>query len=78
MKAASIQEIKAELSETNPRDLLQICLRLAKFKKENKELLSYLLFDAHDEAAYIKQVEALIDEGFDELPKPNLYLTKKA
>ncbi|MCX6207212.1 MAG: hypothetical protein NTZ19_13295 [Bacteroidetes bacterium] len=77
MKAASIQEIKQELSETSPAKLKQLCLHLAKFKKENKELLTYLLFESHDEASYINEVKAGIDEGFTELPKTNNYLNKK-
>jgi hypothetical protein len=77
MKAASIQEIKLELSETSAAKLKQLCLHLAKFKKENKELLTYLLFESHDEASYINEIKAGIDEGFAELPKANNYLNKK-
>jgi hypothetical protein len=77
MKSASIQEIKQELKSLSPARLSELCLRLAKFKKDNKELLTYLLFEAEDEAAYIANVKKEIDEGFAELPKPNLYLTKK-
>lgn len=78
MKTASIQELKQELHETSQNKLLDLCLRLAKFKKENKELLTYLLFEAHDEEAYISSVKILIDEGFAELPKSTTYLTKKS
>ena len=53
MKAATIHEIKQELSTVKPVDLVELCLRLGKFKKENKELLTYLLFEAHDEHGYI-------------------------
>ena len=78
MKSASIQEIKQELKSLSPSRLSELCLRLAKFKKDNKELLTYLLFESDDEAAYIANVKKEIDEGFTELPKPNLYLTKKS
>jgi hypothetical protein len=57
---------------------LELCLRLARYKKENKELLSYLLFEAHDEHAFIENVKKEIDEHFIELPKSNPYLNKKA
>lgn len=77
MKTASIQELKQELQASNHHQLLELCLRLARFKKENKELLSYLLFEAHDEEAYLNSVKELVDEAFAELPKPNVYLTKK-
>lgn len=77
MKAASINELKQELQSVAPAKLLDLCLRLARFKKDNKELLTFLLFESHDEEAYIGSVKALIDEGFEELPKSN-YLLKKS
>lgn len=78
MKAASIQEIKAELQASNLVKLRELCLQLAKFKKENKELLTYLLFESHDQESYIAEVKEEINEGFVELPKANIYLTKKS
>ncbi len=75
---ATVQELKQELQAVSHYKLLELCLRLAKFKKENKELLTFLLFEAHDEEAYINSVKGLIDGGFTELPKANLYLTKKS
>src|SRR5437762_1370100 len=77
MKAATVHEIKQELSSLSTSQLAELCLRLAKFKKDNKELLTYLLFEASDLAGYIATVKKEIDLGFDELPKPNIYLTKK-
>jgi hypothetical protein len=78
MKAASIHELKQELQSLSPSRLTEICLRLARFKKDNKELLTYLLFEAADESAYIAGIKAEIDRDFEDLPKPNLYLTKKS
>lgn len=78
MKTATISELKQELQTLAPGRLLELCLRLTKYKKENKELLTYLLFEANDEAGYISSVKATIDEDFGELPKANLYLSKKA
>jgi hypothetical protein len=40
METASISEIKKELKTLTPQQLQDICIRLAKYKKENKELLS--------------------------------------
>lgn len=77
MKTASSQEIKEELKARKPAQLIELCLRLARFKKENKELLTYLLFESDNEEVYIVSVKEMIDEGFKELPKPNLYLSKK-
>ena len=77
MKAASLKEIKTELTDLHPAKLLDLCMHLAKYKKENKELLSYLLFEAHDEQLYVKGVKDLIDDEFEAVNKSNLYLAKK-
>lgn len=78
MKAASISDIKQELNNIEPAKLLELCLRLAKYKKDNKELLNYLLFEAHDEQAYISNVKKEIEEAFNEINKSNLYFAKKS
>jgi hypothetical protein len=78
MKAATINEIKQELTTLPPYKLAELCLRLARYKNDNKELLTYLLFEASDETAYIQTVKNEIDNEFAGLPKPNLYLTKKS
>src|SRR4051812_13656246 len=78
MKAATVHELKSELTHQSSADLVALCIRLAKYKKENKELLDYLLFEAHDEQQYIQNVKTEIDTQFSEIPKGNsLYLVKK-
>lgn len=78
MKPAGISEIKNELKELDKKELLDLCLALAKYKKENKEYLTYLLFEAHDKEAYAAEVRKIIDDEFTELKKqPNLYYVKK-
>lgn len=77
MKAASINEIKKELQTLDSKGLRELCMRLAKYKKENKELLGYLLFEASNEAAYIRQVKEEIDTLFTEITDRNLYIVKK-
>lgn len=77
MKAASISEIKTELKGKNASVLAELCLRLARFKKENKELLTYLLFEADDEDAYRRSVQSEIAESFDAINTSNLYIAKK-
>ena len=78
MKAASISELQKELGLCERKRLLELCLRMAKYKKENKELLTYLIFEAHDEKAYIHSVKELIEEGFDIMNRDTVYLTKKS
>ncbi len=72
MKAATINELKQELEHLSAAELKELCLRLAKFKKENKELLTYLLFEAHDTEAYSRSVK----EEMDELDKRNKRLSQ--
>jgi len=78
MKTATIHEIKQELSTVKPAELMDLCLRLSKFKKENKELLTYLLFEAHNEQAYVESVKKEISELFEEINQSHLYFAKKS
>src|SRR5690349_8461773 len=77
MKAASISDLKQELSNLPPKELVELCLKLAKYKKENKELLTYLLFEAYDQEGYLLEVKKEIDDAFVELPKSTPYQNKK-
>jgi uncharacterized FlaG/YvyC family protein len=77
METASISIIKKELKLLPPEQMFEHCMRLAKFKKENKELLSYLLFDAANEELFVKQAKEEVDLQFDNLNKSSLYLAKK-
>jgi len=78
MKTATVHEIKQELVATKPGDLVELCLRLARFKKENKELLTYLLFEAHDEQSFVVNLKKEINESFGEINQSNLYYVKKS
>lgn len=78
MKSASINELKQELLTLSPKKVLELCLRLARFKKENKELLSYLLFEAHNEQGYVESIKNEMDLQFAEITFSNWYLVKKA
>lgn len=79
MKTASISELKKELNELPQKQLVELCLHLAKYKKDNKEFLDYLLFQAHDKTSFITSVKQEIDLHFDELKtQTNLYYVKKS
>lgn len=78
MKASSISELKKELNELDVDQLKELCLRLTKFKKENKELLSYLLFEAQDEAGYIENAKQEMTDEFEAIPNLNTYYLKKS
>jgi hypothetical protein len=64
MKAASIAELKKSLVNLDQGELLEAVLRLARFKKDNKELLTYLLFLSNDELGYVSLLCQNIDEQF--------------
>lgn len=79
MKASTVNELKQELKHKSAAELIELCNRLARFKKENKELLTYLLFEAHDETGYKESVKQEVDLQFAEIPAGNsLYLQKKS
>lgn len=78
MKAASLKEIKTELSHRSTQELLELCLRLSKFKKENKELLTYLLFESANEEAFIRSIKTKIDEDFESINTKTFYFIKKS
>lgn len=77
MKPQSISNIKKELSHIPPDQLIEHCMRMAKYKVENKELLSYLLFNAYDQESFIEEVKKEIDEQFLNLNKSRTFLAKK-
>lgn len=78
MKSASSKEISTELKLSTHKELVELCLRLARFKKENKELLTYLLFESDNETAYINAIKQEIDEQFNAINKSSYYFIKKS
>jgi len=66
------------LLNLTPKELRDLCLRLSRFKKENKELITYLLFEASDEASYMESVKNEIDKQFELINKKNFYFIKKS
>jgi hypothetical protein len=78
MKAVSVVTIKKELQHRSSEELMALCLRLSKFKKENKELLTYLLFESHDETGYIETVKQVLDEQFETINTDSYFYIKKS
>jgi hypothetical protein len=77
MKTATISEIKTALAGLTPGEITRFCLTLAKFRLENKELLSYLLFESDDPALFLDNVRKEIDSQFSLMNTTNIYLAKK-
>lgn len=74
MKIPSLSVIKKEMSNLPQSELIDVLTTLAKYSKENKELLNYLLFEADFESNYIEKIKLELDEQFVDLRvyKPNL------
>jgi hypothetical protein len=77
MKSASLKQLKDEFKNLSREEAVALCTRLAKFKKENKELLTYLLFEERDEAGYIQAVKEEIEEEFENINTSTAYVSKK-
>lgn len=78
MKSATLSEIKRALSDAGEDRLVEVALRLAKLKVENKELLTYLLFEEADEPGYVSGARLDIEEAFAAILNTNLYYFKKS
>lgn len=79
MNVASLQEVKSELQNLSEKELIELCIHLAKYKKDNKEYLSYLLFQSQNREGYLLQIKAEIDAQFDEINgQKNVYFIKKS
>ena len=78
MKAVPVVTIKKELKELSNEELTELCLRLSKFKKENKELLTYLLFESQNEEDYILSIKNFVDEQFEIINRDSYFYIKKS
>jgi hypothetical protein len=77
MMTASLADIKKELRTLDEAQAQELCMKLAKYKKENKELLTYLLFEADNEPAYVTAVKNQLDEMFLAVNATAVYFQKK-
>ena len=78
MKTVTLKQLKDELSYKSVNELKDLCLHLSRFKKENKELLTYLLFESDNEESYIESVKFQIDDQFAEIKTKNYFFIRKS
>lgn len=71
-----LSDLKKELLELSKPELIQLCLRVAKLKRENKELLAYLIYDVDDPLFYAQKLKPEIKEVFNQPFQHPYYLTK--
>jgi hypothetical protein len=77
METGTVSEIRKSLSSLPNKELVEICLRLVRYKKDNKEMLTYLLYYASDEQGYISSVKTEIDRLINEINRGNNYFMMK-
>jgi len=78
MKAVTVKELKIALTNYSHSEIVELCLRLSKFKKENKELLTYLIFESGNEEGYIEMIKIEIDAQFELINTKTYYYIKKS
>lgn len=78
MQSASLSAIKNELQHIPQEALVELCIRMAKYKKENKELLNYLLFENTNEQEYVNAIKKEMQEEFAEMNVSNMFFAKKS
>jgi hypothetical protein len=78
MKAVTVKQIREELNHLSQKELIELCLKLSRFKKDNKELLTYLLFEANDEERYIQGIKEYMNEQFGLINTRNYYYIRKS
>jgi len=78
LKISSLSELKKELQLLSAEELVMMCVALAKYKKDNKEYLDYLLFSAHSKAGFVAEIKLELDHHFMNIDiQSNLYFIKK-
>lgn len=76
MKPEKLSDIKKELLSQDAKQLSEICIRMAKYKKENKELLDYLLFRSDDPMQYAESIKSELEGEFKSLRTHYYYSLK--
>ncbi len=78
MKTASISQIKKDLKHKSPEELLELCLKLSKFKKENKEYMTYLMYESEREQEYIREIKIEVETLFSQINTDSFFYIKKS
>jgi hypothetical protein len=77
MKTHTLSQLQKELATLPPKEALEICIKLAKYKKENKEYLNFLLFGVHDKENYFEKIKESLEDSFSQVSRTTAWTTKK-
>jgi len=77
MYTAPLSHIRKELQTRSQKELTAICARLAVFSRDNKEWLTYLLFESNDELNFVHNVKVEVSTLFNDVNPVSVYLAKK-
>ena len=77
MQTSSIAYLKKEIQAMPHAELVAVCTQLIKFKKENKELLYYLLFESTNEQNYVNNLKDEVSVLFEDVNTQTIYFAKK-
>ena len=78
MDSASLAQIRKELKTLSPDEVSELCNKLIKYKRDNKELINYLLFETQDEDSYVSRIKEEVSEAFAATNTRGFYLAKKS
>lgn len=73
----SLNQIKKELQSLPHSEMYELCLKLAKFQKTNKEVIAYLLFESENVEQFIETQKEWISNAFATSNWNSYYLSKK-
>ena len=77
MQSTSLAFLKKEIPAMPKAELIEVCIRLIKYKKENKALLHYLLFESLNEPNYALQLKNEVTILFQDVNTQTVYFAKK-
>lgn len=71
-----LKDIKSELKHLSSTQLMDLCLRVVKYKKENKELMAYLLFEADNDQSFIDSIKSEAGIMYSQLSSNSYQMAK--
>ncbi len=77
MNVLSIGEVKKNLKHLTDDELSALLIKLAKYKKVNKEYLSFLLLNESNEDLYVEEVKEHLTELLDNINQSSIQYAKK-